>query len=307
MISAAGLSRRFNGNLAVDGLTFAVPDGKLFVLLGPNGAGKTTTVRMLLGLIAPTAGAAEVAGIKLGGDADANNRLRSVCGLLTETPGFYDRMSAWENLRFFAHLYQIPESGRDAMLERHLKAMALWERRDHLVGTYSKGMKQKLAIIRAVFHEPKVIFLDEPTSGLDPEASLMVREMILGLKGQGRTIVVCTHNLDEAQRLADLVGIIRQRLLVFDTLANLQGGANQPLHVEVELAAPWSGQLHVTGAELVRRSERRLTFQVTDAAQVTPRLVSALVAGGASVLAVRPQARDLESIYLQSMHNELQP
>lgn len=306
MISASGLSRSFHGTLAVDALTFAVPEGKLFVLLGPNGAGKTTTVRMLLGLIAPTAGVAEVAGIRLGGDADANNRLRSMCGLLTETPGFYDRMSAWENLRFFGQLYGIPESGRDALIARHLKAMALWERRDDLVGTYSKGMKQKLAIIRAVFHEPKVIFLDEPTSGLDPEASLMVREMIQGLKGKGRTIVVCTHNLDEAQRLADLVGIIRQRLLVFETLANLQGDASQPLQVEVELAAPWSGQVHVNGAELVRRDVNRLSFTARDAAQITPQVVRALVDGGAQVLAVRPQARDLESIYLRCVREEVE-
>ena len=194
------LCRSFDGVPAVEDLSFEIPEGNLFTLLGPNGAGKTTTVRLLLGLIAPDAGTARIADYELG---QTNNALRSVCGLLTETPGFYDRMSAWENLIFFSQLYRIPQTIRDQRLEHHLRVMNLWERRHSLVGTFSKGMKQKLAIIRAIFHEPKVIFMDEPTAGLDPEASLMVREMIGRLKGEGRTIVVCTHNLDEAQRLAD--------------------------------------------------------------------------------------------------------
>ncbi|HEX5886393.1 MAG TPA: ABC transporter ATP-binding protein, partial [Pyrinomonadaceae bacterium] len=182
MISATMLSRSFDGVPAVEALSFEIPEGSLFTLLGPNGAGKTTTVRLLLGLIAPDSGTASVAGYELG---QSNNALRGVCGLLTETPGFYDRMSAWENLTFFAQLYRIPETIRDQRLREQLRAMNLWERRNDLVGTFSKGMKQKLAIIRAVFHEPKVIFLDEPTAGLDPEASLMVREMISKLKGEG--------------------------------------------------------------------------------------------------------------------------
>ena len=157
-------------------------------MLGPNGAGKTTTVRLLLGLIAPDAGTARIAGYELG---QTNNALRSVCGLLTETPGFYERMSAWENLIFFSQLYRIPESKRYQRLEHHLRVMNLWERRNNLVGTFSKGMKQKLAIIRAIFHDPKVIFMDEPTAGLDPEASLMVREMIVDSKAKaGRS---CLH------------------------------------------------------------------------------------------------------------------
>src|SRR5918993_782410 len=229
------LCRSFDGVPAVENLSFEIPQGSLFTLLGPNGAGKTTTVRLLLGLIAPDSGTAKVAGYQLG---QSNNALRSVCGLLTETPGFYDRVSAWENLNFFAQLYRIPETVREQRLREQLRAMTLWERRHDLVGTFSKGMKQKLAIIRAVFHEPKVIFLDEPTAGLDPEASLMVREMISKLKSEGRTIVVCTHNLDEAQRLADIVGILRRRLLICDSLANLRAGAGLTTEIEIELRAP---------------------------------------------------------------------
>jgi ABC-2 type transport system ATP-binding protein len=146
------LSRSFDGVSAVETVSFEIPEGSLFTLLGPNGAGKTTTVRLLLGLIAPDSGTAMVAGYQLG---QSNNALRSVCGLLTETPGFYDRMSAWENLIFFSQLYRIPETIRDQRLREQLRAMNLWERRNDLVGTFSKGMKQKLAIIRAVFHEPR--------------------------------------------------------------------------------------------------------------------------------------------------------
>jgi ABC-2 type transport system ATP-binding protein len=294
MLSARKLSRSFNGSEVVQEISFEIPEGKLFVLLGPNGAGKTTTVRMLLGLIAPTSGSAHVAGFDLGANAQANNSIRAACGLLTETPGFYDRMTAWENLQFFSRLYKIAESRRDVHLEGLLRSMNLFERRHDLVGTFSKGMKQKLAIIRAIFHDPKVIFFDEPTSGLDPEASLMVREMIARLKGEGRTIIVCTHNLDEAERLADLVGILRKRLLVFDSLANLQMGGH-PSAVEVELATPPPA---LAGFRLLHSNAPHYTFEAPQP-QGTPALVSALIKSNAQVLAVRPRKRDLESIYLE--------
>jgi len=294
------LSRSFDGVPAVEALSFEIPEGSLFALLGPNGAGKTTTVRLLLGLIAPGSGTATVAGYQLG---QSNNALRSVCGLLTETPGFYDRMSAWENLIFFSQLYRIPETVRDRRLEEQLRVMNLWERRNDLVGTFSKGMKQKLAIIRAVFHEPKVIFMDEPTAGLDPEASVMVREMIGKLKGEGRTIVVCTHNLDEAQRLADIVGIIKKRLLVFDTLANLRSGARTTAPVEIELSAPLGDQqLNLTKLPFVKNidgKDGKYVFEVENPSINTPNLVRALVDSDAQVYAVRPQTTDLETIYLQ--------
>lgn len=305
MISASRLSRSFDGVPAVETLSFEIPEGSLFTLLGPNGAGKTTTVRLLLGLIAPDSGTAKIAGYQLG---QSNNALRSVCGLLTETPGFYDRMSAWENLIFYSQLYRIHQTVREARLEHHLRAMNLWERRHSLVGTFSKGMKQKLAIIRAVFHEPKVIFMDEPTAGLDPEASLMVREMISKLKGEGRTIVVCTHNLDEAQRLADIVGIIKRRLLVCDTLTNLRSGARITTPIEIELRAPLeSHQLTAMKLPFVKSvagKDGKYVFEVENPTTNTPNLVRALVDVEAQVYAVRPQARDLEAIYLQCVSDE---
>jgi ABC-2 type transport system ATP-binding protein len=297
------LSRSFDGVLAVENVSFEIPEGSLFTLLGPNGAGKTTTVRLLLGLIAPDTGTANIAGHQLGHSPLTNNALRSVCGLLTETPGFYDRVSAWENLIFFAHLYRIPATKRNQILEHHLRVMKLWERRNDLVGTFSKGMKQKLAIIRAIFHEPKVIFMDEPTAGLDPEASLMVREMISKLKGEGRTIVVCTHNLDEAQRLADIVGIINRRLLVCDSLANLRSGAGTTTSIEIDLVEPLTDHqetpFKLPFVKRVEGKDRRYTVEVESPMIDIPNLVSALANNNAKIYAVRPKTKDLEAIYLE--------
>ena len=260
------LSRSFDGVPAVEDVSFQIPEGCLFTLLGPNGAGKTTTVRLLLGLIAPSAGKAEVAGFELGRDSQTNNAIRSACGLLTETPGFYERFSAWQNLIFFAQLYRIPEIVYRKRIEHQLRVMNLWERRDDLVGTFSKGMKQKLAIIRAILHEPKVIFMDEPTAGLDPEASLLVREMIVKLKNEGRTIIVCTHNLDEAERLADIVGIIRRRLLICDSLPNLQSGKGNGAQVEIEVGEPpVNTESLVTNLPFVKSAKhhnRTFTFEI---------------------------------------------
>ena len=297
------LSRSFDGVPAVEDLSFEIPAGNLFTLLGPNGAGKTTTVRLLLGLIGPDAGTATVAGYKLGRNSKTNNHIRSVCGLLTEAPGFYDRISAWENLIFFAQLYRIPAPLREQRLEYYFRMMNLWERRHDLVGTFSKGMKQKLAIIRAVFHEPKVIFMDEPTAGLDPEASLMVREMIGKLKGEGRTILVCTHNLDEAQRLADIVGIINRRLLVCDSLAKLQTGGGRTTRVEIQLSEPLDDSqrqaMTLPFVKNVQGKDRSYVIEVENPATNIPELVRSLVDSEAKIYSVRPKSIDLEAIYLE--------
>jgi ABC-2 type transport system ATP-binding protein len=308
VISAHGLSRSFDGRLAVEALTFHVPEGKLFALLGPNGAGKTTTVRMLLGLIGPTSGSATVAGHTIGADPRASRAVRAACGLLTEAPGFYDRLSAWDNLLFFGSLYGMPDAVVRTRVTHYLRLMDLWDRREEAVGGYSKGMKQRLAIIRALFHDPKVVFFDEPTSGLDPEAALAVRDLIHKLKDEGRTIVVCTHNLDEAERLADLVGILKRRLLVCDTLERLRAGAGEgaQVHIAVRTRAaeharvlqgqPFAPHVDVTGETL------RIT--VGDAAVDTPRVVAALVQSGAEILEVRPETPSLESIYLHTLRGD---
>src|SRR5579859_6829011 len=213
------LTRAFGSLMAVDDLTLAIPEGTVFGFLGPNGAGKTTTVRLLTALIAPTRGSAVVAGHRLG---EHNEAIRQAVGILTETPGLYDRLSAWQNLLFFAQMYDLTAERAASQVERYLHLLDLWERRDDKVGGFSKGMRQKLAIARALLHEPKIIFLDEPTSGLDPEAARTVRDFVKDLRAEGHTIFLTTHNLPEADELCDMIGVFRTTLVRVDTPSNLR-------------------------------------------------------------------------------------
>ena len=215
------LTRAFGERLAVDQLTLSIPVGTVFGFLGPNGAGKTTTVRMLTALIGPTSGSALVNGQPLGA---GNETIRRSVGILTETPGLYERLTAGENLLFFGRLYGLELVRAQAQTERYLRMLGLWDRRDDKVGGFSKGMRQKIAVARALLHEPAIVFLDEPTAGLDPEASRMVRDFVTDLRAEGRTIFLTTHNLPEADELCDLIGIFRTRLLRLDTPAKLRAG-----------------------------------------------------------------------------------
>ena len=208
MIQTENLSKTFDSFTAVDRLTLDIAEGEVFGFLGPNGAGKTTTVRMLTSLIAPTSGSALVAGHRVGQD---DQSIRRNVGILTETPGLYDRLSAERNLRIYAALYEVKNV--TGQVEKYLRLLGLWERRHDAAGTFSKGMKQKLAIARALLHEPRVLFLDEPTAGLDPEASRLVRDFIAELKKEGRTIFLCTHNLDEADKLCDRIGVFKSSVI----------------------------------------------------------------------------------------------
>ena len=304
MITALGLSREFDGRPAVQSVSFELPSGSLLALLGPNGAGKTTTVRMLLGLIRPTAGSARVAGISLDEGDEARRRLRAACGFLTEAPGFYERRSALENLRFFGRLY----GGGPAWtprIEQYLRDLDLWDHRDKPVGAFSKGMKQRLAIIRALFHEPEVLFLDEPTAGLDPEAALEVRDLIAQLKTQGRTILVCTHNLSEAERLADWVGILNRRLLVFDTLSRLQQGVGTQVTVRIRLTEA-AGRFDpsvrpLAGISDLAINDSQIEFRTSRPDDAIPQVVAALARAGAPVVEVAPQRPTLETVYLAAI------
>jgi len=193
VLRTEALTKRFGRLVAVDHLDLEVREGEVFGFLGPNGAGKTTTLRLLCALIAPTSGGAEVAGWRLGRD---DTKIRASVGILTEQPGLYERQSAWENLLFYGALYGLNAATARAQAERFLRLMGLWDRRQESVATFSRGMKQKMAIARAALHEPRILFLDEPTTGLDPDAAKTVREFIVALRGQGRTVFLCTHNLD---------------------------------------------------------------------------------------------------------------
>jgi ABC-2 type transport system ATP-binding protein len=297
------LTRTFGSLVAVDSLTLAIPTGAVFGFLGPNGAGKTTTVRMLAALIAPTRGSATVAGYLLGKQNDA---IRRAIGILTETPGLYDRLSAWQNLLFFAELYDLPAKKATSQVERYLRMLDLWDRRNDKVSGFSKGMRQKLAIARALLHEPQVIFLDEPTSGLDPEAALVVRTFIKQLRAEGRIIFLTTHNLPEADELCDLVGVFRTQLLRLGTPASLRAGmfgSGTQVRV-VGDAAPWIATARALPfVQDATASESILSVSLAHPDDQNPELVRALVAAGAHIRAVEPTSHSLEEVYLELVEN----
>ncbi len=297
MITTTDLTKSFDGTTAVDDLSLSIADGEVFGFLGPNGAGKTTTVRMLCCLIAPTSGSASVLGLQVGRDDQA---IRRRVGILTETPGMYDRLTAWRNLEIYARLYEVEQV--DYQVEKYLRLLGLWERRDDAVGEFSKGMRQKLAIGRALLHEPQVLFLDEPTAGLDPEAAKLVRDFIAELKHEGRTIFLCTHNLDEADRLCDRVAVFKTRLRVVDTPQSLR----RQLYgrkVMVDLGQDAAAFAPVLGdqpfLQAVDAEGRRLILTLDDPEQATPRVVRLLVAAGADILAVGELSYTLEDVYLR--------
>jgi ABC-2 type transport system ATP-binding protein len=302
MLRATGLGRRFDELWAIRGMDLEVFRGEVLGLLGPNGAGKTTTVRLLTALIEPTEGRAWVDGLDV---IERAEEVRARVGILTETPGLYEKLSATANLDFFGRLYGLDAATRAARIERYLRLFSLWERRDDIAGTFSKGMKQKLAIARALLHDPAVVFLDEPTAALDPEAAYVVREAIEALRRSGRTIVLATHNLVEADRLCDRVAFVRGGLLRIDSPAGLRGSLGGR-GVEVGLAAPASEALvaaarSVPGVSAVAAGDRRLIVTATEPGVVTPGLVRALVVAGADIVAVHEQATTLEDVYFEVM------
>jgi ABC-2 type transport system ATP-binding protein len=299
MIHTENISKTFGTVRAVDDLSLDVREGEVFGFLGPNGAGKTTTVRMLTCLISPTRGSATVAGFAVGRqDTD----IRRMVGLLTETPGMYDNLSAEYNLRIYAELYEVADVR--GQIEKYLKMLGLWDRRNDAAGTFSKGMKQKLAIARALLHEPRILFLDEPTAGLDPEASHLVREFIAELKKEGRTIFLCTHNLDEADRLCDRVAVFKTRLLVVDTPANLRTsvfGRKVVFHLRAadeKLAAIVRALPFVREVNAV---ENKLVVNVENPEAQNPDVIRELVRAGADIQFVGELRHSLEDVYLQLM------
>jgi ABC-2 type transport system ATP-binding protein len=303
-IETQQLTRRFGERSAVDGLTLTVPTGTVFAFLGPNGAGKTTTVRMLTGLIAPSSGTARVAGYDVVHDPAA---VRRRVGMLTETPGLYERLSALDNVRFFGRLAGLSAHEATSRAERYLRTLGLWERRNDRIGSFSKGMRQKVALVRALLHEPEVIFFDEPTSGLDPAAARLVLDFIKQLRAEGRTIFLTTHNLAEADELADLVGIFKGRLLHQDTPAALRNrlfGRGST----VRLAGPahiWEHAVRgLTFVQHVTAEGSTLRITLDDPETHNPHLVRTLVQAGADIRAVTPVTHSLEAVYLELLGNQ---
>ena len=297
MIVAKGLTKRFGDVLAVDDLDMEVRPGEIFGFLGPNGAGKTTTIRMLSALISPTSGKATVAGYEIGRE---DNEIRRNTGILTESPGLYDRLSAERNLSFFAELHDVEDVA--GQVERYLRLLGLWDRRGDMAATFSKGMRQKLAIARAMLHEPKVLFLDEPTAGLDPEMARLVREFIGELKDKGRTIFLCTHNLDEADRLCDRIAVVNTRLLALDTPEALRAKLYDRV-VVIHLSAASPAYEKVVSKQPFVRSveikENKLVVGLDDPEMNNPELIRVLVDAGADIQFVGELRRSLEEIYLR--------
>ena len=301
MIHAENLTKRFKDILAVEDLSLDVAEGEVFGFLGPNGAGKTTTVRMLTSLIGPTNGTATVAGFTLG-KQDTN--IRRTVGVLTETPGMYDNLSAEYNLRIFAELCEVKDV--PGQMGKYLKMLGLWDRRFDAAGTFSKGMKQKLAIARALLHEPRILFLDEPTAGLDPEGAHLVREFIAELKKEGRTIFLCTHNLEEADHLCDRVGVFKTRMLVVDTPTKLRAsvfGRKVIFHLRSanELIAENLRKLDFIRD--VKVVENKLVVTMDDPEIRNPEIVRTLVNTGADIQFVGELRHSLEDVYLQLVKN----
>ena len=296
-IRTQGLTKAFDQVPAVEDLSITVQSGEVFGLLGPNGAGKTTTIRLLCALIVPTAGQAWVAGHTVGRD---DRLLRRSVGILTETPGLYDQLSAERNLSFFARLYEVEQV--EAQVARYLKMLGLWERRYEAVGTFSKGMRQKLAIARALLHEPQVLFLDEPTSGLDPAAARLVREFINSLREQGRTIVVTTHNLDEADRLCDRIAVLKTRLIALDTPAALRKklfGHTVVIHLQEAQEAYARRVEAFEFTQEVRVMDNKLVVTLDDPPRRNPEIIRTLVQAGAQIQFVGELRRSLEDVYLE--------
>ena len=221
MIDTENLTKKFGNLIAVDNITLHVNDGEIFGFLGPNGAGKTTTVRMLCCLISKTSGEARIGGYDVGNEADSL-KIRKLIGLVPDNVGLYDELSAYDNLDFYGKLYDCTEAQRKENIERFLKLLGLWEKKDVAAGSFSKGMKQKLSIARALIHDPQILFMDEPTANLDPESSKIVRDCILELKKEKKTIFLNTHNLDEAQRICDRIAILNTRLVAIGTPEELE-------------------------------------------------------------------------------------
>ena len=302
MIQTENLTKRFGDILAVDRLTLSVEAGEVFGFLGPNGAGKTTTIRLLTTLIGPTSGHATVAGCEVGRE---DGKIRRQVGILTESPGLYDRLSAERNLAFFAQLYEVEDV--DGQVEHYLRMLGLWDRRHEEAGIFSRGMRQKLAIARALLHEPQVLFLDEPTSSLDPEAARLVREFIVGLKREGRTIFICTHNLDEADRLCDRIAVINTRLLALDTPSALRRQLYERTVVfHLREADPRFVQRVQTLSFVrsVREMDNKLVVALDDPEKHNPAIIRSLVEAGADIQFVGELRRTLEDVYLRLVGSE---
>jgi ABC-2 type transport system ATP-binding protein len=302
MLTASHLTRRFGSRVAVDDVSFELVPGEVFALLGPNGAGKTTTLRMLAGLIEPSSGSVRVSTDTM--SAHSASRLRGQIGFLTEAPGLWDRLDVRRNLLVYARLHGLPRP--DHAVSEALDAFGILDRAGDIAGSLSKGLKQRVALARTLLHKPRVVLLDEPTSGLDPGSAREVREFVLRLRDTQHVIVLSTHNMDEVERVASRVAVLRTRLVAVDTPAALRARLfGTRLRVAlVQNVESFATSLADIGFSDVRTSDSTLSVAVDDARSAAPRVVRRLVEAGAEVLSVALEEPRLEDVYLRLLERE---
>ena len=299
MIETHELTKDFKDFRAVDHISFSVEPGMIFAILGPNGAGKTTTVRMLTSILKPTIGWARVAGYDVVEQATA---VRTSVGVLTEQHGLYERMKGIEYLDFFARIYRLPADLRQTRPLQLMQRFGLGDALDKRLGEYSKGMKQKLALVRAMLHDPPVLLLDEPTSAMDPQSARLVRESIKDLQRDSRTIVITTHNLTEAQNLADQIAVIRKgRIIANDTFRDLsQRFVGMPV-MELHLTQHLNGALDELAGmvDVVETGDHWLRYQAPNPHEINPQVIRRLTGAGLDIVTLSEVSQTLEDVYLQ--------
>jgi ABC-2 type transport system ATP-binding protein len=305
MIDTENLTRKFGNLTAVDNLTLHVDDGEVFGFLGPNGAGKTTTVRMLCCLIGKTSGNAKVAGYDINDQQDAL-KIRQLIGFVPDNVGLYEDLTALENLDYYGKLYKVPEAHRKENIQHFLEMLGLWEKRNVAAGTFSKGMKQKLALARALIHDPKLLFMDEPTANLDPESAKTVREFIIQLKSEKKTIFLNTHNLDEAQRICDRIGILNTRLMAIGTIEELEHSVGKRKTV-IQLENVTDAVLIALkdlSLERMAQEGNKFIIELSEPEKANPDIINAIVSAGGRIQSVTVSGSSLEEAYLKLVKEE---
>ncbi len=305
MIDTENLTKNFGNVKAVDSVTLHVDEGEVFGFLGPNGAGKTTTVRMLACLVAKSSGSAMIGGYEIAKSTD-QPKIRRMIGLLTENVGLYEELSAYDNLDIYGRYYKLGEQKRKERIEYLLKLLELWEKKDVPAGTFSKGMKQKLAIARALIHDPEVLFLDEPTASLDPEASKTVRDFILELKKEKRTIFLNTHLLDEAERICDRVAILKTSLITSGSPQELrQSLSGRKVKVQLQrVDDAIISSVKKMGYQIEEVTANSIVVNLKEPEKENPAILQSVQSAGGRIVFVTEVGSSLEDVYLKLVKGE---
>jgi ABC-2 type transport system ATP-binding protein len=305
MIDTDGLTKKFGDLTAVDNITLHVDDGEIFGFLGPNGAGKTTTIRMLCCLISKSSGNAKIGGYDIA-DKEDSLKIRKMIGLVPDNVGLTEHLTAYDNLDFYGKIYDMTESQRKESIHRFLDMLGLWDKRYVSAGTFSKGMKQKLAIARALIHDPQILILDEPTANLDPEASKTVRDFILQFKREKKTIFLNTHNLNEAQRICDRVGIMNTKLMALGSPQQLeQMVSGRRTIIELgHISEAVSAVLKKLSPKDYSVEGGKVSFTVSDADSENWPVINAIAAAGGHIRTVNVVGSNLEETYLKLVRQQ---